>query len=160
MDDSDSVSTADKALEPALSARLATYRHLREQIERNILPLATSVDGMAFEFQASLHALAVRRGGYVMLEGDGGVRLGQVTDLGAASETAATEGLEGAGSGISFRLARGHGVILDSDGQPFHAASVRLADPAEVRSWLERTRPARAELTVGELLLAPGVPAT
>lgn len=160
MDDSDSVSTADKALEPALSARLATYRHLREQIERNILPLATSVDGMAFEFQASLHALAVRRGGYVMLEGDGGVRLGQVTDLGAVSETAATEGLEGAGSGISFRLARGHGVILDGDGHPFHAASVRLADPAEVRSWLERTRPARAELTVGELLLAPGVPAT
>jgi DNA helicase HerA-like ATPase len=160
MDDNTSVPTADEALESALSARLATYRNLRAQIERNILPLATSVDGMAFEFQASLHDHAVRPGGYVKLEGDGGVRLGQLTDLGAVSETAATEGLEGAGSGILFRLARGHGVILDGDGQPFHAASVRPADPAEVRSWLEHTRPARAVLTIGDLLLAPGVPAT
>ena len=155
-----SASTADTALEAALSARVATYRTLREQIEHDVLPLATSVDGMAFDFQASLHGLVVRRGGDVMLEGDGVVRLGQVTDLGAVSETAATQGLEGAGSGVQFRLARGSGVILDGDGRPFHAASVRLADPADVRSWLDRTRPPHAGLTVGELLLAPGVPAT
>jgi hypothetical protein len=160
MDDSVSPSQ-DEVLESALSARVATYRAVREQIERRVLALATSVDGLTFELQASLHDLAFRRGGYVMLESEqGDARLGQVIDLGAVTETAATQGIEGAGSDILFRLARGHGVVLDGDGSPFHAATTRLAAPAEVGSWLERTRPDRAGLTIGELLLAPGVPAT
>ena len=35
---------------------------------------------------------------------------------------------------------------------------VRVAAPDEVARWLERVRPARAALDVGELALAPGVP--
>lgn len=142
-----------------LAERLVGYRQVRERIERAILPLATSVDGVSFEFQASLHRLELRRGGYVMLHGDGHSRLGQITDLRADSERAASEGLVGTGSSILVRLARGSGVLLDTDGSPFHDASVRPAEPPEVGSWFGRTRPHRAGLTVGELLFARGVPA-
>lgn len=147
------------ALAADLDRRMAAYRDDREQIERSILPLATSVDGVSFEFQASLHDLLLRRGGYVVLERDGQSRLGQITDLGAASETVTGERLSGAATSVLVRVARGAGVVLDTDGDPFHDASVRPAQPAEVGSWLERTRPSRAGLAVGELLLAPGVPA-
>ncbi len=142
-----------------LAERTAGYRRLREQIERGVAPLATSVDGFSFEFQASLHDLRLRRGGYVMLDADGRARLGQITDLGAASETAAGEAVAAAGVGILVRLARGSGVVLDADDSPFHDATVRPAEPDEVGSWFVRTRPRRAGLTIGELLLAPGVPA-
>ena len=59
-----------------------------------------------------------------------------------------------------LRSARGEGVVLDGDGKPFHDALARPAEPAEVAEWLATIRPARATLTIGELLLAPGVPAT
>ena len=39
--------------------QFARYRDVRGRIERDTLPLATSVDGSAFEFQASLPGLAV-----------------------------------------------------------------------------------------------------
>ena len=59
-----------------------------------------------------------------------------------------------------IRLARGAGIVLDTDGGPFHAARLRAAGEAgRVASWLARTRPDRAGLTIGDLLLAPGVPA-
>ena len=143
-----------------LTERLTTYRRVREEIERRILPISTSVDGVSFEFQASLHDLRLRRGGYVMLEADGQLRLGQVVDVRAASDLAAGEGLTGAGASMQIRLARGSGIVLDTDGRPFHDASVRPAEPGEVGTWFARTRPERAGLVVGELLLAPGVPAT
>jgi len=143
-----------------LGERLSTYRHVRKEIERGILALATSVDGLSFEFQASLHHLRLRRGGYVVLEGDGQRRLGQITDLGAESATTASEGLTGVGSSVLIRLARGAGVVLETDGAPFHDASVRPAEPDEVSAWFDRARPQRAGLTIGELLLAPGVAAT
>ena len=54
----------------------------------------------------------------------------------------------------------GEGVVLDGDGKPFHDALARPAEPAEVAEWLATIRPARATLPIGELLLAPGVPAT
>ena len=57
------------------------YRDLRGRIERNTLPLATSVDGSAFEFQASLHGLELKRGAYVVLEHEDGNRFGQITEL-------------------------------------------------------------------------------
>jgi len=147
-------------VESTLAERLVRYRTARAEIERAILPLATSVDGLEFEFQTSLHRLALRRGGYVMLEADGVTRLGQITDIRVSAESAAGEGLAGAGSTILIRLAKGSGVLLETDGQPFHDAAVRPAEPAEVDAWSARTRPSRAGLTVGELLLAPGVPAT
>lgn len=140
-----------------LAERLDRYRRVREQIERAILPLATSVDGVSFGFQVSLYGLELRRGGYVMLHGDGQPRLGQITELRADSERAASEGLAGTGSDILVRLARGSGVLLDTDGRPFHDAAVRPATPDQVADWFAGARPDRATLPVGELLRAPGV---
>jgi len=48
-----------------------------------VLPLATSVDGRRFTFQASLHGLELQVGGYVLLEAGGVPRLGQVLGMGA-----------------------------------------------------------------------------
>ncbi|HEX6247125.1 MAG TPA: ATP-binding protein [Nocardioidaceae bacterium] len=140
-----------------LTEQIAGYRHARQQIERGILPLATSLDGLSFELQASLHDLRLERGGYVRLESERWSGLGQITDLVVESRTAAAAGAAG---GVLVRLARGTGIVLDGDGTPFHDASVRPADSAEVASWLQAQRPHRAGLTVGELLRAPGVPAT
>jgi hypothetical protein len=150
---------ASQAVAAGLAARMADYRTAREEIERHILPLATSIDGHDFEVQASLHDLALRRGGYVVLEQAGRARLGQVTELRADSRTAGGAGVPGADA-VVVRLATGSGVVLDGDGSPFHDAAVRPAEPAEVGAWLARNRSRRAGLTVGELVLAPGVPVT
>jgi DNA helicase HerA-like ATPase len=143
-----------------VAERVTSYRRVREEVERDILPLATSVDGVAFEFQASLHGLSLKRGGYVVLESGEQRRLGQITDVAAVSQVTASEGPSASGASVLIRLARGSGIVLDTDGDPFHDASVWPADPDEVGAWLARTRPDRAGLTIGELLLAPGVPAT
>jgi hypothetical protein len=150
----------DSMADAQVAERMTAYRRVRQQVERSVLPLATSVDGVAFEFQASLHGLRLRRGGYVVLETDGQRWLGQVTDVGADSGMTGSEGIPGAGAGVQVRLARGSGIVLDSDGSPFHDSSVRPAEPTEVGAWLAHTRPDRAGLTIGDLLLAPGVPAT
>lgn len=145
----------------SLVERMDSYRSVREEIERAVLPLATSLDGKSFHVQASLHGLILERGGYVTLEAEGVSRLGQVTDLGMGRQTAAGEAASGTGGGVLIRFAQGEGVVLDSDGAPFHDASVREARPDEVAAWLSRRQePRRATLTVGEFLLAPGVPAT
>lgn len=154
------VAPAPVGVAPAVAEGLADYRSLREQIERNILPQATSIDGVTFEFQVSLHDLSIRRGGYVVLEDDRAARLGQVTELDATALNAATEGLVGAGSAVLVRLAQGRGVVLDGTTEPFHAVSIRPARLAEVRSWRDRSSSPRAGLSIGELLSAPGVPAT
>ena len=52
-------------------SQLDTFREVRRNIEASILPLATSVDGRRFSFQASLHGLELQVGGYVVLEGGG-----------------------------------------------------------------------------------------
>jgi uncharacterized protein len=38
------------------------FRSLRRALEEEILPLATSVDGRRFSFQASLHGLTLQPG--------------------------------------------------------------------------------------------------
>jgi hypothetical protein len=139
--------------------RLTEYRNLRERLERNVLPMATSVDGVRFEVQASLHGLMLQRGGYVQLETGGRQRLGQIIDLGVRSIQAEAQGPDGGTTSIVVRLAEGTGIVLDSDGTPFHDAAVRPAESAEVGAWFAAAFPARAELVVGELMLAPGVPA-
>jgi hypothetical protein len=128
-------------------------------VERGVLPLATSVDGRQFTFQASLHDLLVQTGGYVVLEGDGQPRLGQVLTMRPDSVSATDAGLDRTKSSMLIRLARGDGVILDGDLRPFHDAVARPAEPPEVDAWLERIRPNRSALTIGDLLLAPGVAA-
>jgi uncharacterized protein len=149
------VSTADGELNRGLDE----YRTLRRDLEQAVAPLATSVDGRRFDFQASLHGLALQAGGYVDL-GDG--RLGQVIALEAASAegpdlaVSLDKGAE-ARSRVMLRHARGEGVVVEGDGAPFHDAPVRPASPDEVGAWLERTRPKRAGLEIGELVLAEGV---
>jgi len=143
-----------------LAEQLASYRATREFIERDTLPLATSVDGVVFEFQASLHSLTLQRGCYAILEADDGPRLGQVTDLDySSSEVQIGNGSAGASSMV-LRLARGSGRVLTRLGTPFHDARVRVAEPADVAAALAWTRTDRAGLTIGELFHAPGVPAT
>ena len=95
----------------SVSDLLDEYRMVRGELERSILPLATSVDGRQFTFQASLHELQFQTGGYVVLEGERGRRLGQVLTMRTDSETTQALGLEVIKSSMQIRLARGEGVI-------------------------------------------------
>ena len=141
-----------------LTEQISRYRSIREQIERNTLALATSLDGESFEVQASMHDLQLRRGGYVMLEGERRTWLGEITDLRSDSVTVGVDTSPGASASVLIRVAHGAGRVLDPDGTTFHDAAVRPALPQEVGTWFERTRPDRAGLTIGELVCAAGVP--
>jgi hypothetical protein len=146
---------------PDVESQLAQYRAVRRQLEEAILPLAGSVDGRRFSLQASLHGLAFRTGGYVVLESeDDGKRFGQVLSLGAVRVDGPEAG--GAESGmrtrIMLRAAEGEGVVLSGYGTPFHDALARPATADEVAAYLAEVAPTRARLVVGEVLLAPGVP--
>ena len=148
----------------AMQLHRERYRELRRQIEEAILPLATSVDGRHFTCQVSAHALALRAGGYVVIEEEGVSRLGQLLDLelelvdgpeiGVGAEQADAQ----IATTVKLRIVRGSGVIRSGDATPFHDGLLRPAVPAEVHAWLEHVRPARAELEIGELRLAPGAP--
>jgi DNA helicase HerA-like ATPase len=150
----------------SLTQGLEHFRRVRRELEESVLPLATSLDGRRFTFQASLHDLELRLGGYAVVEQDGHEpRLGQVLDLGMAqaggAELNVSGGDESQGvlrAGVTIRYARGEGALLEGDGSPFHDATARPATPAEVRDWTRRSRRRRAELEIGELALAPGVP--
>jgi DNA helicase HerA-like ATPase len=146
---------------PGLEGRLERFRAVRHDLEASVLPLATSVDGRRFSFQSSLHGLELQVGAYVVL-GEG--RLGQVlslelavrdgTDLDLPPDGTSAFGLR---TEVPIRHARGAGTVLEGDGAAFHDVLVRPAAPEEVRSWLQRTRPPRAQLPIGELATAPGV---
>jgi DNA helicase HerA-like ATPase len=150
--------------ESGLGAQVESFREARRNLEASVLPLATSVDGRRFSFQASLHGLQLQIGGYVVLEGDGIRRFGQVftmeldrlstelvlpTHAGGAPENR-TE--------IQIRYASGEGTILEGDSAPFHDALVRAATGPEVQAWLERSSRHDAKLRLGELVLAADVP--
>jgi len=144
----------------AVGDRFAEYRAARRELERAILPLATSVDGRSFQFQASLYGLALRAGGYVVLDDGGGSRLGQILTVGLRQmDPGHLDAGDPAAPRPAVRAATGGGAVLDGDFRPFHEASVRPAEPVDVRKWLETIRPGRATLEIGELLHAPGVPA-
>ena len=149
---------------PDTRAGLEQYRALRRQLEEQILPLATSVDGRRFSYQASLHRLQLQTGGYVMLGVGSEQRLGQVVTLGVrhhdALDVASPDEAADAGhrARMVIRGAEGEGRVLSGDASPFHDATVRPATPEEVRDHLEDVAPRRARLEIGELLLAPGVP--
>ena len=130
------------------------YRSLREALETSLLPLATSVDGRRFQFQASLHRLELETGGYVAIEAGDARHLGQVISLAMEREEAGS--LDRPGT-MLIRLARGEGNVLEGDGRPFHDAAVRPATSDEIRGWVERARPKHAQLDIGELALARGV---
>jgi hypothetical protein len=151
--------SATPALPQAIEDRLAEYRAVRRQLEERILPLATSVDGRHFQFQASLFGLAFQAGGYIVLDDDDGstARLGQIMTI--ALHTTEVDNPVAANSRIAIRAAVGEGIVLDGDYGPFHDATLRLATPAEVRGWTDAIRPGRAVLEIGELLHAAAVPA-
>jgi uncharacterized protein len=136
-------------------SELEGYRGLRESLEASILPLATSVDGRRFQYQASLQGLELEAGGYVALDAGGRTRLGQLLSLEMHHQEAGA--LDRPGH-VLIRVARGEGVLLAGGSGPFHDAMVRRASPAEVKRWLDATRPDHAQLAVGELTLARGVP--
>ena len=75
-----------------VQASVEEYRGVREALERAVLPLATSVDGRRFTFQTTLYGLELEPAGYVMLEGDGPSRLGQVLSLEMQSQDATGTG--------------------------------------------------------------------
>jgi uncharacterized protein len=135
-------------------ATLEEYRGMREALEAAVLPLATSVDGRRFVFQTTLHGLELEAGGYVTLDAGGSTRLGQLLSLELHHEDATAPGMPH----VRIRIGRGDGVVLDGDPRPFHDAVARRALSDEVAAWLDRVRPERARLEVGELALAPGVP--
>jgi uncharacterized protein len=140
--------------------RLAAFRALRRELEREVLPIATSVDGRLFTFQASLHGLAFQVGGYLAIDTPAGPRLGQVLALEAKEVDVGEMPLEhdAARTRMLLHAAAGSGEVVEGDPVPFHEAPVRPATAAEVAAWLERTAPPRARLPVGTLALVPGVP--
>ena len=139
------------------------YRAVRRQLEDELLPLATSVDGRRFSYQAPLRGLRLQAGSYVALEEGPETRLGQVVTLGLGKQEGVGLAVADAGGAehrtqVVIRAAVGEGQVLSGDGLPFHDAVVRPASSDEVRDHLQATAPRRARLEIGELLLAPGVP--
>ena len=136
------------------------YRDVRRTMEESILPLATSVDGRHFTCQVSPHRISIETGGYVVIEEGGTTRLGQILDLELVEVDGPEFGIASEGgqmaATVRLRGVRGTGVIRDGDRGPFHDGRMRPAEPGEVHAWLERVRPERARLDIGELQLAPG----
>ena len=97
-------------MDPGLAAQLAGFREARRELEASVLPLATSVDGRRFSFQASLYGLPSQAGGYVVLEHGGIARLGQVItlDLDQLSTELMLPAPAGGAQGRMARLVAGH----------------------------------------------------
>ena len=51
-----------------IDRQLDSFRAVRRDIEASVLPLATSVDGRRFTFQASLYSLQLQVGSYAVLD--------------------------------------------------------------------------------------------
>ena len=141
------------------------FREARRDMEASVLPLATSVDGRRFTFQASLFGLELQSGGYVVLDDAGLPRLGQVLSLElhlqVGAELTLPAGADGgpeARTEVPIRYARGEGLIVDGATAPFHDVLIRAATESDLRAWQQRTAGSRAQLRLGELTLAPGVP--
>ena len=166
-DESRSAVSSAASGQGGLGSQLDTFREVRRSLEASILPLATSVDGRRFSFQASLHGLELQVGSYVVLEGSGTRRLGQVLTLGLDRQPvtelmlpAEAAGAPEARTEIQIRYAHGEGAVLEGDWAPFHDVLVHTAAGAEVRAWLRRSERRYAKLQLGELALAAGTPCT
>jgi uncharacterized protein len=149
-----------------IDRQLETFRAARRDIEASVLPLATSVDGRRFTFQASLYSLQLQVGGYAVLDDGGGVpRLGQVLAVEMDQQPGAeltlppaAEGAPEARTEVYIRYARGEGVIVDGPLTPFHDALIRGATESEVQAWQQSHARPHAMLWLGDLALAAGVP--
>ena len=152
------------SVESRLGPQVESFREARRNLEASVLPLATSVDGRRFSFQASLHGLQFQVGGYVVLDVGGTPRFGQVITLDL--DQLSTEVMLPAHLGgdpesrtqVPIRYAHGEGTILEGDAAPFHDVLIRAAAGSEVKAWLGRSARPGAKLRLGELALAAGVP--
>lgn len=147
------------AADTDLAGQAERYRDLRRALEAGILPLATSLDGRSFRLQAPV-GMPLRTGGYVTLETAAGPLLGQVLDydllLDEGPQISGSAGATSFTAPLRFSRGAGHGVVL-GDSEPFHDATARPAEPAEVGAWMAAVAPPRARLRVGGALHAPGV---
>ncbi len=111
-------------MEPTLAGRLAEYRIMRREMEASVLPLATSVDGRRFTFQASLHGLTFRSD----VEIDGDVLHAPISD-------SYKEFMKGAYSKVSARHYRtiGAGPEVDEDGT--HTTVNETIDGSVFERW-------------------------
>jgi DNA helicase HerA-like ATPase len=142
---------------PPTSERAAASGSSRRALEASVAATASSIDGRRFTFQCSIHDLVLRTGGYVSIDG----LLGQVHAVEAAwvegpeLEAAVTAGVSDY-SRLRIALARGHGGLLE-EGKPFHDLAIVAAETEAVSDWLDRIRPQRASLDIGELRLHAGL---
>ena len=121
-------------IELGIDRQLDSFRAARREIEASVLPLATSVDGRRFTFQASLYGLQLQVGSYAVLDGGGGApRLGQVLALEMDQQPGAeltlppaAEGAPEARTEVHIRYARGDGVIGSVCRQPAPEFSSRV----------------------------------
>jgi uncharacterized protein len=148
-----------------LSQQIGSFREARREMEESVQPLATSVDGRRFTFQASLHGLELQSGAYAVLDDGGTLRLGQVLSVELDQQPGAELTLPAAAHGgpearteVPIRYARGEGLIVDGDSTPFHDALIRAAAESDVQTWQQHSARPHAQLRLGELTLAPGVP--
>lgn len=140
-------------------------RELRERLESAILPLATSLDGRHFSFQAPMD-MELQVGGYVQLMRGDRTSLGQIIEL-RLDRQDATEvagAIPGGASGtyrarIGVNLIAGEGLVLDDD-RPFHDADLAPARSTQVAAFLDAAQAPRARLSVGGSLFADGVGVT
>jgi Helicase HerA, central domain len=148
-----------------IGQQVDSFRAARREMEASVLPLATSVDGRRFTFQASLYGLELQSGGYAVLDDGGTPRLGQVVSLELGQQLGAELTIPAAAHGgpkarteVPIRLARGEGIIVEGITAPFHDAVIRAAAGSDLRAWQQRSARPHAQLRLGELTLAAGVP--
>ena len=99
---------------------------------------ATSIDGRTFSFDSPVEGLELQPGSYAAI----GEHLGQVHSV---------ELVPGERASV-----QGRGMMLEDGIAPFQDVPVARPDEGRVGAWLEKTRPKRAALDVGELASEQG----
>jgi len=127
----------------------------------SVLPLATSVDGRTFSFQASLDDLPFQLGGYVVQIAGDETWLGQILTLEVGlievSSSASSPGPEL----LTVRrvaAAVGTGSVL-GNGRPFHDVRLAPATATQVNDWQKAAWSNGPALEVGQFANLTGVPA-
>lgn len=135
-------------------------RRLSHELESRVLPAASSLDGLTFTFVAPV-SLPLRPGGYVLVATPAGPRLGHLRDV-AFEQVAGPEvvisigSLKGVRTQVPFARLAGAGEMLEPS-EAFYGASLAPAETDALERWLDRVRPHRAALLLGEATTAPGV---
>jgi uncharacterized protein len=127
----------------------------------SLTPLATSIDGRTFSFNASLDDLTFRVGGYVVQIDRDDRWLGQVLTLEFGLIDVKSEASVPGSELLAVRrvaAAVGTGSVL-GEGRPFHNVLLAPATATQINEWQESSRPQGAALEVGQFANLAGVPA-